>query len=141
MLFRSRIGVTTKVDVMPWNIYFPRTTKRDFSVWMMASGSMSEMATALNSVAVTYDIANNRGVNNRGRYSNSQVDELVNAAFLTLDNTRRKELLARASEIAMDDVAVMPLYFYSFSIASPKTISYTPRLDQFTLAYNARKAK
>ena len=137
----TRIGVTTKVDVMPWNIYFPRTTKRDFSVWMMASGSMSEMATALNSVAVTYDIANNRGVNNRGRYSNSQVDELVNTAFLTLDDTKRKDLLAKASEIAMDDVAVMPLYFYSFSIASPKTISYTPRLDQFTLAYNARKAK
>ena len=102
---------------------------------------MSEMATALNSVAVTYDLANNRGVNNRGRYSNSQVDELVNTAFLTLDDSKRKDLLARASEIAMDDVAVMPLYFYSFSIASPKTINYTPRLDQFTLAYNARKGK
>ena len=41
----------------------------------------------------------------------------------------------------MEDVAVMPLYFYSFSIASPKTISYAPRLDQFTLAYNAGKTK
>lgn len=137
----TRIGVTTKVDVMPWNIYFPRTTKRDFSVWLMASGSMSEMATALNSVAVTYDLANNRGVNNRGRYSNKQVDELVNTAFLTLDDGKRRDLLARASEIAMDDVAVMPLYFYSFSIASPKTIAYAPRLDQFTLGYNARKVR
>ena len=137
----TRIGVTTKVDVLPWNIYFPRTTKRDFSVWLMASGSMSEMATALNSVAVTYDIANNRGVNNRGRYTNKQLDDLVNTAFLTLDDAKRKDLLARASEIAMDDVAVMPLYFYSFSIASPKNISYNPRLDQFTLAYNARRAK
>lgn len=137
----TRVGVTTKVDVMPWNVYFPRTTKRDFSVWLMASGSMSEMATALNSVAVTYDIANNRGVNNRGRYSNKQVDDLVNTAFLTLDDNKRKELLARASEIAMDDVAVMPLYFYSFPLGMPKTISYTPRLDQFTLAYNARRAR
>ena len=137
----TRIGVTTKVDVLPWNVYFPRTTKRDFSVWLMASGSMSEMATALNSVAVTYDIANNRGVNNRGRYTNKQVDDLVNTAFLTLDDAKRKELLARASEIAMDDVAVMPLYFYSFSIASPKSISYAPRLDQFTLAYNARRSR
>ena len=39
------------------------------------------------------------------------------------------------------DVAVMPLYFYSFAIASAKTIAYAPRLDQFTLAYNAHKAK
>jgi len=137
----TRIGVITRVDVMPWNIYFPRTTKREFSIWMLSSGAMSEMATALNSVAVTYDIANGKGVNNRGRYSNPRVDELVNTAFLTLDDAKRKDLLARASEIAMDDVAVMPLYFYSFSIASPKGVSYQPRLDQFTLAYNARKVK
>jgi peptide/nickel transport system substrate-binding protein len=99
------------------------------------------MATALNSVAVTHDLAAGKGVNNRGRYSNSQVDDLVNTAFLTLDDAKRMDLLARASEIAMDDVAVMPLYFYSFSIASAKTISYAPRLDQFTLAYNARRTK
>lgn len=59
----------------------------------------------------------------------------------TLDDAKRRDLLAHASEIAMDDVAVMPLYFYSFSIASPKSISYAPRLDQFTVAYNARRTK
>jgi len=137
----TRAGIVTKVDVMPWNIYFSKTTKRDFSIWMMSSGAVSEMATALNSVAVTHDLAAGKGVNNRGRYSNPQVDDLVNTAFLTLDDAKRKDLLARASEIAMDDVAVMPLYFYSFSIASAKNISYAPRLDQFTLAYNARRTK
>jgi len=137
----TRAGIITKVDVMPWNIYFSKTTKRDFSIWMMSSGAVSEMATALNSVAVTHDLAAGKGVNNRGRYSNPQVDDLVNTAFLTLDDAKRRDLLARASEIAMDDVAVMPLYFYSFSIASAKTISYAPRLDQFTLAYNARRTK
>jgi peptide/nickel transport system substrate-binding protein len=137
----TRIGVLTKVEVMPWNIYFPKATKREFSIWMLSSGAISEMATALNSVVVTYDIANGKGVNNRGRYSNPELDNLVNTAFLTLDDPKRKELLARASELAMEEVAMMPLYFYSFSIASPKTITYAPRLDQFTLAYNARKTK
>lgn len=137
----TRAGIVTKVEVMPWNVYFSKTTRREFSIYMMSSGAVSEMATALNSVAVTHDLPNGRGVNNRGRYSNPQVDDLVNTAFLTLDDAKRKDLLARASEIAMEDVAVMPLYFYSFSIASPKTISYAPRLDQFTLAYNARKTK
>ena len=137
----TRAGIVTKVEVMPWNVYFSKTTRREFSIYMMSSGAVSEMATALNSVAVTHDLPNGRGVNNRGRYSNPQVDDLVNTAFLTLDDAKRKDLLARASEIAMEDVAVMPLYFYSFSIASPKTISYAPRLDQFTLAYNARRTK
>jgi len=137
----TKIGVTTRVEVLPWNIYFPRITKREFSFWMISSGAIAEMATALNSVVVTYDIANGKGVNNRGRYSNPQVDDLVNTAFQTLDDSKRRSLLVRATEIVADEVPVIPLYFYSFSIAMPKNIVYLPRFDQFTLAYNARKAK
>jgi peptide/nickel transport system substrate-binding protein len=137
----TKIGVTTKVEALPWAVYFPRITKREFSLWMISSGAIAEMATALNSVVVTYDLPNGKGVNNRGRYTNPQVDELVNTAFLTLDDAKRRDLLVRATEIVADDTPVLPLYFYSFSIASPKDIVYTPRLDQFVLAYNARKAK
>ena len=50
-----------------------------------------------------------------------------------------RALLEKASEISMDDAVVLPLYFYSFSIATPKNIGYAPRLDQFTLSQNARK--
>jgi hypothetical protein len=38
-------------------------------------------------------------------------------------------------------VPVIPIYFYSFSIASTKNIQYTPRLDQFTLAQGAKLIK
>jgi hypothetical protein len=36
---------------------------------------------------------------------------------------------------------VIPLYFYSFTIATTKDLKYTPRLDQFTLAQGAHRAK
>ena len=135
----NRVGVNAKAEVLPWSVYFPRTTKREFSIWLLSSASTAEMATALNSVAVTYDPKNSRGVNNRGRYSNPELDELVNTAFQTLDDGKRRALLEKASEISMDDAVVLPLYFYSFSIATPKNITYAPRLDQFTLSQNARK--
>ena len=82
----NRIGVTAKAEVMPWSIYFPKAGKREFSIWLLSSGSIAEMATALNSVVVTHDPKNGKGVNNRGRYSNPQLDDLVNTAFLTLDD-------------------------------------------------------
>lgn len=135
----NRIGVNAKAEVMPWSIYFPKAGKREFSIWLLSSGSIAEMATALNSVVVTHDPKNGKGVNNRGRYSNPQLDDLVNTAFLTLDDTRRRELLVKASDLFADEVPVMPLYFYSFSIATPKNIKYAPRLDQFTLSQQAFK--
>jgi peptide/nickel transport system substrate-binding protein len=137
----NRIGVNAKAEVMPWSIYFPKAGKREFSIWLLSSGSISEMATALNSVVVTHDPKNGKGVNNRGRYSNPQLDELVNTAFLTLDDGKRRELLVKASEVFADEVPVMPLYFYSFSIATPKNIKYAPRLDQFTLSQQAYRVK
>ena len=134
-----RIGISAQADVGPWNVYFPRATKREFSVWLLsAAASVPEMAQALNSVVVTYDIQNGKGVNNRGRYSNKQVDELVEKAFQTLDDTERARLLARASEIAMDDVALIVLYFDAVSAAASKGIVYNSRFDQFTLAMNAK---
>ena len=137
----NRIGVTAKAEVMPWSVYFPRVGKREFSVYLMSSGSIAEMATALNSVVVTHDPKNGKGVNNRGRYSNAQLDELVNTAFLTLDDGKRRELLQKASEVFAEEEPVMPLYYYSFSIATPKTIRYAPRLDQFTLSQQAYRVK
>jgi peptide/nickel transport system substrate-binding protein len=137
----NRIGVNAKAEVMPWSIYFPKAGKREFSIWLLSSGSISEMATALNSVVVTHDPKNGRGVNNRGRYSNPKLDDLVNTAFLTLDDAKRRSLLVEASELAAEEVPVMPLYFYSFSIATTKNVDYTPRLDQFTLAQGAVRAK
>ncbi len=137
----NRIGVNAKAEVMPWSVYFPKAGKREFSIWLLSSGSISEMATALNSVVVTHDPKNGKGVNNRGRYSNAKLDDLVNTAFLTLDDHKRRELLQKASELFADEQPVMPLYYYSFSIATPKSIRYTPRLDQFTLSQQAYRVK
>jgi len=137
----NRIGVNAKAEVMPWSVYFPKAGKREFSVWLLSSGSIAEMATALNSVVITYDPKNGKGVNNRGRYSNPQLDDLVNTAFLTLDDNKRRDLLVKASELFADEQPVMPLYFYSFSIATPKNIRYAPRLDQFTLSQQAFRVK
>lgn len=137
----NRIGIEAKAEVMPWSVYFPQTGKREFSLYLISSGAISEMGTALNSVVVTHDPKNRRGVNNRGRYSNPEIDELVNTSFQTLDDDKRRAMLEKASELAFEEMPVIPLYFYSFSIASKKNIVYKPRMDQFTLAQGAKLTK
>jgi peptide/nickel transport system substrate-binding protein len=43
-------------------------------------------------------------------------------------------------EMAVDDVAVVPLYFEGTAWAFRKDLAYTPRLDQFTLAQEVTRA-
>lgn len=48
---------------------------------------------------------------NRGRYSNPKVDELLNKATATLDEAERNKLYQQAEKIAIgDDLALIPVY-------------------------------
>ena len=47
---------------------------------------------------------------NRGRYSNPKFDELLAKARATEDGAARTEIYKEAEKIAMDDVALIPLW-------------------------------
>ncbi len=49
---------------------------------------------------------------NRGRYSNEEFDSLLEQAAVETDLVARAELLGQAEEIAMDDFAAIPIYWY-----------------------------
>ena len=59
--------------------------------------------------------------NNFGRYSNKDFDALVKQERVTLDPAARSALMHKAEAIAMDDFAVIPIYYYvSKNVVSPK---------------------
>jgi oligopeptide transport system substrate-binding protein len=49
---------------------------------------------------------------NQSRFANSDFDELIDTAMLTHDLTVRGDLLYRAEARAMQEMPVIPLYFY-----------------------------
>lgn len=59
--------------------------------------------------------------NNYGRYSNEEFDSLMAEAATEQDLDARAELLAQAEEIAMDEFAAIPIYWYvSKNVVSPR---------------------
>jgi peptide/nickel transport system substrate-binding protein len=80
------------------------------------------------------------GASNRGRYSNPQVDKLLNEALATVDDTKRADLLARATEAAIEDVGIIPLHYQVNTWAMRRGFSYKPRTDEYTLATGVTKA-
>ncbi len=61
------------------------------------------------------------GENNDSGWSNPEFDELIEAAKYELDATARMKLLTRAEGIIMEDLPLIPIYFYvSRNLVHPK---------------------
>lgn len=86
---------------------------------------------------MTYDQAKGNGASNRGRFSNAEVDATIEKAMATFDDDARAKLLSRATEIAIGDLGIIPLYYQPSIWAARKGLKYTPRTDEKTLVTGA----
>jgi len=143
----SRIGIDTQVVTMTQGVFFrdASTGSPDkgpkFSFILVGWGSgTGEASSPLKSLLATYDREKGMGASNRGRYSSAQVDKLINDALATVDDRKRADLLARATEVAIDDVGIIPLHYQVNTWAMRRGFSYKPRTDEYTLAGGVSKA-
>ncbi|WP_188825526.1 ABC transporter substrate-binding protein [Brucella endophytica] len=135
--FFSRIGIKTNVTTLPGSVYFTRASALEFSLIMGgAAVETGEASGVLGPILETY--GDNAGQGNRGRYSNEEFDKTLEEARKTLDDAKREKLLQKATEIAMKDTGVIPLFFLANSWATKKGISYEGRSDGYTLPYYAK---
>ena len=111
MFARGGIHVTG-VEALPYNVFAPAATQRKYSVFLFGwSSSTGDSSEALRSILATYDPANGLGALNRARYSNPAFDKLLGQAMVEFDEAKRNALLAQATEVAMHDYALLPLYW------------------------------
>ncbi len=141
----SRIGIETKIEALPAGNFFTRASAGgpggvpEFSVIFAGGGSgTGEPSSALIPLVLTFDRERGLGTGNRGRYSNLRVDELTLAATRTMDDAERNAMLAEATEIAFDDVAMIPLYFVNNIWASRRDINVEARSDEYTIVMGVR---
>jgi peptide/nickel transport system substrate-binding protein len=131
----SRIGIQTVVEQLPWNVFFERGNKLEYSLYLGGWGtSTGEASNALRALLATYDPAKGYGASNRGRYSNPALDDLLSQALRTPDDAAREGLLQRATRLAMEDVAIIPLHNQMNIWAMKKGLTYAARADELTLA-------
>jgi peptide/nickel transport system substrate-binding protein len=137
----TRVGIQTDVVTMPRSVYFKRASRGgpdgtpEFSFILVGWGSgTGEASSPLKSLIHTYDKEHGFGASNRGRYSNAEVDKLIEDALATVDDVKRQELLAKATEVAINDVAIIPLHYQVNTWAARKGIKYRARTDEATVA-------
>jgi peptide/nickel transport system substrate-binding protein len=135
----TRVGVATRVETMPSSVYFSRANKLEFSLILVGWGSdTAEASSPLKALLATYSKEKGMGQANRGRYSNPKVDAALEQALATVDDARREKLLQQATEIAMTDLGIIPLYHQENLWATRKGVGYAPRADERTFAHEFR---
>ncbi len=133
--FWSRVGVKTKVEVVPWAVYSSRANKNDFAVSVIAWGNgTGEAGYGLLQTLASTDAKRGRGANNWGRYSNESVDKALDAATVEFDAPRRAAIFRHAAKLVTDDVGNIPLFHYQNIWAAKKGLKVVPLLSDRTTA-------
>ena len=140
--YLTRIGIKTTVDAQAAAIYFPKRAKREFSFaiggWPSENGEASGLFQYW--VAST-DKDQGLGTSNYGGFSNAEFDKVFVPAMAMMDGTKRKAEYQKATQVALNNVPLIPLHFESSIWAFKKGLSYEGRRDQYTLAMSVKPTK
>lgn len=127
----TSVGIRTKVNLLPANAFFAKRNKGELGFrlggWMASTG---EMSYPLRMLIATPDKIKGNGTVNYDRYSNSAVDRLLDEAMETSEEKKRQRLLQRASDLAIEDFAVIPIHYEINLWAMKKYINFEGRWDQ-----------
>ena len=138
----TRVGIVSKVETAPMAPYSARAAKQEYSFHMVGWGaSTGEASSPLRSLLATFNRDKGLGAVNWGRYSNVKVDYLIEQALQQVDDDNRRTMLQNATRMAMEDLGIMPVHFQFTIWATKKGVTYVPRTDEYTLAFQFKQAK
>jgi peptide/nickel transport system substrate-binding protein len=135
----AQAGIEARVETLPWSVFAARASRPEFSLILVGWGAgTGEPSSPMRGLLATYDPATSLGASNRGRWSNALFDRLLARGMTEFEPERREATLIDATELAIGDLGLIPLYHERASWALRRGLAHTPRADQYTLAVDFR---
>ncbi len=142
----TRLGIEVSVETLPPANFFTRASRGgagdmpEFSFILVGwSTGTGENSSSIGPLMGTFDAKTGIGAANRGRYSNPAFDALLKQALATIDDEKRARILADATDMAMEDAAIIPLHYQISNWALKKGLTMTGRSDEYLDAAAIRK--
>ncbi|MFM2150171.1 MAG: hypothetical protein RLZZ187_2477 [Pseudomonadota bacterium] len=136
----TRIGVRTSVEAQTWSIFVNRAGRAEYSAHLIGWGSNPDASHPMRNIIASVSRERGWGASNRGRYSNAELDRLLEESLVELDDARREQMLIRIQRMAAEDVAVIPLHIQTNVWAMRRTLQHSARVDELTRAQDVRPA-
>ncbi len=103
-MWKQKLGVTTELANFEWKTYLNIMDNQEFDLARSGwCGDYNEASTFLDLLTTTHGA-------NRGKYSNPEVDELMNASKTVADPGA---IYAKVEQILAEDMAIIPIYHYA----------------------------
>jgi peptide/nickel transport system substrate-binding protein len=136
----ARAGLKVNANALNGTVFFPAQQKGEFSLWMSGWGTLTgEASYTYGSLVHTADPSTGLGAFNKQGYSNPEVDKLLQEGSRTMDDTKRRALFEKVTDVSMVDRAMIPTVQLQTVWAAKKgSVTIPPRVDQETLAYEIK---
>ncbi len=135
----SRVGIVTKVQTQPWISYLPHARAAEYTMALVGWGSSLGDSTVKNHLG-TVDEQKGYGAWNFGRYSNPEVDRMLDHDFTLFDDRARETAAKAVAALALKDNPVIPMHHEVAIWALKRGLAYPGRVDQFTFAWQITRA-
>ncbi|MEX2131342.1 MAG: ABC transporter substrate-binding protein, partial [Pseudohongiellaceae bacterium] len=108
-LYKKNLGLEIRIDSQIFKQRLDKMTMGDFDLVMAGWGPDYDDALTFGDLFASWNL------NNRGRYSNPEVDELVRIGQVSLDPRTRMDAFGRIQEILYEDAVIIPNYERGYS--------------------------
>ncbi len=125
-MWKRNLNIEVTLENQEWKVYLASRSNGDFAIaragWI---GDYNDPNTFL-------DLLTSTSGNNHSGWSHTDYDSLIERASLTLDPAERYELFQQAESILVDQLPIIPIYFYVRTyLKQPSVRSWHPNiLDQ-----------
>jgi peptide/nickel transport system substrate-binding protein len=125
----TRIGVKTTLQTYPMATYIPRVMNTEVSAYLFGWGVATfDALYSLEALMATKD-GKGQGVYNAGRFSNADLDNMVNQIKVEMDATKRDTMLKDALKLVKDEYYYLPMHHQIRPWAMRKNVETMHRAD------------
>lgn len=118
----TQVGIRTQLRSAPSTQFFPRLTGGNTPFFEVGWTPLPDAWNSLNGLMRSHS-RDGQGTFNAGRYSNPQLDKLIDDLRVEPDLTRRRAMVTTALRLAADDLPLIPLYRRTLTWAMAKKVT------------------
>jgi peptide/nickel transport system substrate-binding protein len=121
--YLKNVGIPVTIETAELNTLFDELRRGNFQIFYGQWVGGNQDPIFFKDLFATSEIpTETRASRNRSRYSNKELDALLDEAVNTFDREKAKELYARIQDIVSHDVPVLPLWYQANIVIAKKNV-------------------
>ena len=135
----ARVNIKVRVNAMPRAQFFAKLEKLDTSFYLLGwGGAETDAQPTMDPLMHSYDAATGRGDGNNGRFSDPQLDALIDAAAIEVNPAKRKDLVRQALLLHHSQLYHLVLHRQKLTWAMRRTVDAQPAANNHVRSWLVR---